>query len=164
MITQSQLKEVIKYDPNTGVFAWAKSRPGAKKGSVAGVKLTSRYIQIMIYRHKYSAHRLAWLYVHGEFPKKQIDHIDGNPSNNCISNLRDVDQCDNAKNQKLYCTNTSGAAGVYVHKLSGKWYAQIKICGTNTHLGFFSTFDDAVSARSEAETLNGYHKNHGAVR
>lgn len=73
----------------------------------------------------YSAHRLAWLYFHGINPSGVIDHIDGDPSNNAINNLRDVKQSTNTKNNKISKNNTSGYPGVYLNKRTGKWAVQI---------------------------------------
>jgi hypothetical protein len=101
--------------------------------------------------------------MHGEFPTYQIDHIDGDGLNNRLENLRDVTQLENLRNMTLYRNNTSGRIGVCFVKREGKWCAQIGTKSGSKHLGHFSNFDDAVTARKAAEVELGYHENHGRV-
>ena len=86
-LTQKKVKQYLNYDPLTGEFTWIVHRRCLKAGSVAGC-LYRGYTSIRISGKQYYAHRLAWLYVYGYFPEHQIDHIDRNPSNNRINNLR----------------------------------------------------------------------------
>ena len=165
MLTQSRLKEVLHYDPDTGVLVWitqlgSRAKIGSEAGSVTKQGRTY-YRLIMIDKHHYYAHRLAWLYVHGEFPEKHIDHEDGNGLNNRIKNLRDVDRVDNSKNQRLSKRNKSGFIGVSFHNPAGKWVADIRVNGKTKYLGIFAEIDDAVKARKAAELQYGYHPNHG---
>lgn len=120
-LTAAWLRERYKYDPETGVFI-NLARPGKPIGA-----LTDRgYVSIAIAGRGYRAHRLAWLYMTGEWPTHQIDHIDGNRANNSFSNLRDVPGYANKQNTKKQSNNTSGYTGVYLHKPSGLWCARIK--------------------------------------
>jgi hypothetical protein len=98
----------------------------------------------------------------GEWPNGQVDHINGDRSDNRICNLRIVDSQQNCRNQKLRKTNATGTMGVYFHKLTGKWTAQIMQSGKRIHLGLFDTKEGAISARKLAEVGYGYHPNHGA--
>ena len=112
MITQKELKDLLHYDPETGVFTWLKSGKGRKaNGETRG--LTNGYFTIRINWRQYKAHRLAWLYVYGVWPKGQIDHINHNTTDNRIANLREVTNQENHRNMSLSKNNTSGVTGVY---------------------------------------------------
>ena len=162
MITQSELKELLDYDPNTGLFVW-KFSPRFSAGSIAGNKIPRGYIHICINYKQYQAHRLAWLYVFGDWPKNGIDHINRIPSDNRIANLRDVTQSENMKNQKMHFNNKSGVCGVYWHKSRGKWQAQINVSGKCIALGRYKYLEDAVLVRKAAEKKYLFHENHGRV-
>jgi hypothetical protein len=102
MITQLELKELLDYNQDTGIFVWKINRNGgAKARDIAGSIHHEGYIRIQINKKIYAGHRLAWLYVYGSFPKLKIDHIDGNPSNNKICNLRLASDVENARNRKI---------------------------------------------------------------
>lgn len=165
MITQATLKELLHYDPDTGVFTW-RVRPsrrvyiGDEAGSVYQ-RGNACYRDIKIDGVKYLAHRLAWLYTYSEFPAGQIDHIDGNGLHNWIINIRDVDNRENQKNSRLRSDNTSGTVGVSFDKASGKWKAQISTGSGRKRLGHFTDIKDAIAARKSAEVEYGYHENHG---
>lgn len=167
MITQERLKELLHYNPETGVFTWKVSKgPKAKSGSDAGCDLQRKrtyYKQIGIDGVRYYAHRLAWLYVHGKLPKNDIDHEDGDGLHNWINNLRDATNRENCKNRRLSCLNTSGVIGVNFDKRSGKWHARIGTMSGFKHLGYFTSIDAAIAARKAAEVKYGYHQNHGRL-
>ena len=131
--------EQLKYDPDTGVITWLVSRRGVSAGSVAGTQDTNGYRKIMLSRRYYGSHRIAWLLSNGEWPNGIIDHIDGNPSNNKISNLRLSNTSLNAANKKRPSTNTSGFKGVSFVKSTGKWYSAIKVNGISKNLGCYDT-------------------------
>src|SRR6188768_2615460 len=109
MITQNELKERLDYDPETGIFRWKNpyGKAGAKElaGCINSKTNGMTYIILGIHSEKYFAHRLAWLYVHGEFPLKEIDHINGNGKDNRLINLREVTHLENKKNSKKYNNN-----------------------------------------------------------
>jgi hypothetical protein len=149
-LTQKRLKEVLKYYPGSGIFTWRTTGSGRKR-KIAGCKDSYGYIIIRIDGKNYKAHRLAWLYVHGYFPENQIDHIDKNPSNNKINNLREVSNQCNLRNTGNPITNTSGVKGVSWHKSNNKWGAYIKISEKTKYLGCYKNFGDAVMARYQAE-------------
>jgi hypothetical protein len=145
-ITQERLKKILRYEANTGEFFWVNPLSNrVKAGSKAG-SLSHGYLVIMVDKKKYSAHRLAWLYVYGKFPDLFIDHIDCNPLNNLISNLREATQQQNLCNTRKFVTNTSGYKGVHFHKGSRKWRAVVSINNKPKHLGLFITPEDASSA------------------
>ena len=157
MPTQKEVKEILKYYPKTGEFIW-KVKPSRKirAGSVAGHLNKLGYIQIKISGKLYQVHRLAWLYVYGYFPEHNIDHIDRNPSNTRINNLRHATQQCNIRNVGLYHNNTSGIKGVGWHKRVNKWYAQIAVNYKNHQLGYFTDFIEAVCTRLAAEQCLGW--------
>jgi hypothetical protein len=139
MITQSELKEVLNYDPDTGIFTWKISpAPQVKQNKIAGSLTSQGYIVITINRKLYPAHRLAWLYVHGEMPKKFIDHINTIKSDNKLSNLRDASRIKNGQNQiKAHKNNISGFLGVTWYERTKSWVAKIKNNGKLIHLGYY---------------------------
>ena len=159
MLTQKDLKAKLDYNPETGDFIWKIKARGIKYQSIAGT--TRRYIHISVNGVIYYAHRLAWLYVYGQFPTLQIDHINGIPTDNRICNLRDVSITANKRNYKISKANTSGVIGVTWNQQYGKWQAQICVDRKNIILGRFSDFNDAVKAREEASIKYGFHQNHG---
>jgi hypothetical protein len=161
MITQERLKELLSYDQDAGLFTWLVARSRTKKGATAGCMNAVGYLMIGMDNTVYYAHRLAWLYVHGEFPARQIDHINGVRTHNSIANLRSVTHAENGKNKKLPSTNTSGVVGVVWRKNKGKWVANIKVDGKKIHLGSFEKKGNAILARKKAELDHGFHENHG---
>ncbi len=162
MITLNELKEFVSYDPITGEFTCLNVRQGirVKIGETIGTMKPSGYMAMYINGREYSLHRLAWFYTYGEMPNV-IDHQDGDPSNNAISNLRNTDIQGNGRNRKKNADNTSGVTGVVWHKRGKRWFGQIKVDGKKIHLGSFIEFSDAVNARKNAEVLYGFHENHG---
>ena len=161
MITQKALKDFLHYDPETGIFTRRFATGTAKAGDVAGGVMKTGYHRISVDGVRYYTHRLAWLYIHGEFPPNHMDHIDGDPLNNRIDNLRAVTRNENMKNMKLCSTNKSGKHGVYWHKKAGKWAARLHHKNKPIHLGLFVDFDAAVKRREDAEIEYGFHANHG---
>lgn len=114
-----------------------------------------------IYRRRYSAHRVAWLLHFGALPSQDIDHINGDPGDNRIVNLRDVSAVENLRNQKKNSRNTSGVCGVTWDKRTGKWQAQIVIRQQNVFLGRFDDLVSAADARQRANVAYGFSPRHG---
>lgn len=165
MITQEQLKNELFYNQETGIFTWnKKSRKG---GFAAGRECSSvdahGYIQINILGKVHKAHRLAWLYMAGEHPAGQIDHINHDRKDNRFVNLRVVTNMDNNKNKPIQKNNTSGFVGVTLFKRINKWRAYIVVLDKQIHLGYFEKIEDAIKARIEANIKYGFHENHGAT-
>lgn len=160
-LTQKQLKHYLSYDPKTGVFRWKNPRgKKCKAGDVAGsYNANLGYLEIGLNYHVYLGHYLAWMYVHGEWPEptKEVDHKDGNTSNNAIKNLRVVTHKKNIRNSKKWSHNTSGVTGVHFGKTWNKWVAHIG----KTRLGLFATKEEAVAVRLAAEKELNYSKRHG---
>ncbi len=161
-LTAERLRELLHYDPDTGVFTWINSSKirghCVKAGSVAGTKFGHKYVRIGFSGVRYYAHRLAWLYVYGFFPNEVIDHINGDGHDNRISNLRAATRAQNQQNMKIHKDNSSGFLGVSFHKNRGKWAARICIGSKPKHLGMFSTAEAAhkayLLAKSEVHKFN----------
>jgi hypothetical protein len=146
MLTQEKLKEFLEYDSETGAFIWkitpVKSR--IKVGDVAGGLDSYGYVLITLQGKVYKAHRLVWLYVFGAIPLERfIDHMDGNPSNNRLINLREATRSENLMNQNISTKNTSGFKGVHLDKKSGLWHATARLNGKKVYLGRFLTPEEA---------------------
>ena len=152
-ITADELRSILHYDPLTGVFTHRESAGGRLAGSVAGSVDVDGYIKIGVLKHRYRAHRLAWLYTYGTWPKDQIDHINRSRADNRICNLRDVTHQQNVQNAGNFCNNTSGRKGVYWNKRDSRWSARFLLGDKYLSLGCFKTFDEAVAARVAAEKL-----------
>ena len=161
MITQARLKQLLDYDPATGVFVWKVSRRGHRAGAVAGTKRPDGYNQIRIDGSVYYAHRLAWLYITGKWPTEQIDHRNRTPADNRFINLREASPSENARNSSKPAANTSGHKGVYRDVTCGKWRAQIMVDGVRVHLGLFDLLEEAAAAYAEASAQ--HHKEFGRV-
>lgn len=156
-ITQARLKELIHYDPDTGVFTSRFTRGSmSKAGTVTGSINDQGYILIGVDGTQYRAHRLAWLYMKGYFPKGiEIDHKKySNPDNrrdNRWCNLRLASHQCNIRNTGNPKDNTSGVKGVYWDKSRNKWAPKIGVDGIMRNLGRYTDFDEAVCARLAAE-------------
>lgn len=149
VITCEELKSRVHYDPDTGVFTWIwlpNKAQRVKIGDIAGYVNKLGYSQLMIDRKTYKSHRLAWLYVYGSFPILFLDHIDGNPTNNRISNLRECTNAENLKNVGITNQNTSGFKGVGWYKPLNKWRSQASIDDKLHHIGYFTTPEEASEA------------------
>lgn len=165
MISLEEARRRFLYDPETGVITRKITTSGTGlAGSIAGRIARDGYRNIGIGIRRVQAHRLAWFIFYGEWPKHELDHINGMRDDNRISNLREVSHDENQKNLKLSKSNTSGVVGVVYNKKAGKWQAQIKAPDRHIHLGVFSKFEDAVCARKKAEVDLGFHPNHGAIK
>lgn len=155
MLTAAGLRELFEYDPTTGVFTRLVYRsPNAKPGDIAGTPGKDGYVQIQIDGKLYKAHRLAWLYVKGEWPPHGVDHRDTIKSNNAWINLRAATPAQNAGNCGPRTSNTSGYKGVCRIKKNGKWMAQIQIGGRFNFLGYFETAEQAHAAYCVAAELH----------
>jgi hypothetical protein len=151
MISAERLRELLEYNPQTGVFIWKISGPGRKKGKVAGGVDGEGYWQIGVGgRGQTRAHRLAWLYVHGEVPSR-IDHRDLDKLNNRIDNLRVATGSQNKANGTAYANNKSGLKGVsYLSGRAKPWRATIQCQGKWKFLGYFDTAEAAHAKYLEA--------------
>lgn len=150
IITQTRLKTLVSYDKTTGVFTRLVSNSGyTKVGDEVGSKQISGYLAAQLDGKKYLVHRLAWLYVYGDFPEEHIDHINGIRIDNRICNLRTVNHIVNGQNRnKSNSGSVSGLLGVCWSKDRNMWLAQIKLPNSksNKMLGRFKTKEEAHQA------------------
>jgi len=148
-ITAERLRQLLHYDPETGIFTWLIDRTTIKAGEIAGTfDKSCGYIRIRADGKKYLAHRLAWLFIYGKWPKNGIDHRDGNTQNNRWNNLRDVTQSVNMQNQR----KPRGKNKFLGVSPNGKrWKAHIQVHGTRIHLGTHDTPEQAQTVYLEAK-------------
>lgn len=150
-LTQAELVRLLDYNPDTGVFTWKARRFGVTVGKAAGsIDPKHHYLRIRVLNRGYLGHRLAWLYVYGEWPAHEIDHKDRNRTNNSITNLRCATRSENQQNKPVYRNNATGAKGVHWHGQHKKYAAVIQFRGKRKHLGLFSTVEAASAAYQEA--------------
>jgi hypothetical protein len=156
MITQKELKEMLHYNLETGIFTWANKRASwINIGDVAGHLTVTGYITIRVIYKSYLAHRLAWLYVHGEWPENLIDHINNNRSDNRICNLRKATKTENNRNTLRGLKNKSGVKSVFWKENAKKWQVQMKINGIQKHFGYFKDIEFAELVAQEIRSK--YH-------
>lgn len=155
MLTQSELKTRLNYDAETGLFMRTNMRGVSKKGWMQGCPNADGYLVLGVAGKTYLSHRLAWLWVYGKWPTEHIDHINGNPADNRICNLREATRSLNMQNLRRAKTSnvSSGLLGVTAHKKSGKWIAQIYTNGRTKFLGYFVGKEDAHAAYLAAKRL-----------
>lgn len=149
-LTAEQLRSALIYHPDTGVFNWVHGAKGRYAGDVAGNVRPDGYRRINVFGHLYYAHRLAWLYMTGEWPEHQIDHINMDPSDNRWANLRAATPRQNRGNRKAQRNSKSGVKGVYQREYDDKWVAYIAPNGRVRVIGSFNTLGEAKRARSKA--------------
>ena len=147
----SEASRLFSYDPETGVVTRkiATSRR-VKAGSVVGYDDSKGYKRFILRGRKYFVHRLVWLLAHGQWPPGEMDHINRDPSDNRLENLRVVSSTENKKNRRMFSNNKSGVKGVYKTP-HGSWSAEIYVDSKKIRLGWHKDKQDAIKARKDAE-------------
>lgn len=149
-LTAARVRELLDYDPSTGVFTWRVARGRVPAGAVVG-RIRQGRIVVGIDKHEFSAHRIAWLHFYGQWPIYEVDHKDGVPLNNSIANLRDVPHAVNQQNRRRADRdNHGGFLGTSRYK-NGRYRAQIMVSSKFINLGTFLTGEEAHAAYVEAK-------------
>lgn len=147
-ITAKKVRSIFLYDAVTGIFRYRYTRgPRAPAGAIAGSLHHKGYRVLTINKRSYQAHRIAWLFYYGKFPKKQIDHINGVKDDNRIANLREASNSQNKKNTKVRSDNAIGVKGVSLRFRAGRpfYVVRIQVEGKRLHLGEFVDIGHAAS-------------------
>ena len=179
-VTPEMLRKVLAYDPSTGVLKWLERSAdmfadGAKSAEWQANAWNAKYAGKEAFRFRNRsghmagrvfsegllAHRAAWAIYFGEWPKDQIDHINGQADDNRMANLRVVSDAGNKRNRRMRSDNRSGVTGVSFVASRGKWIAQIAKEGRKYYLGIFKDCADAVAVRAASERALGFDPNHG---
>jgi len=173
------LRQLLRYEPDTGKLFWRergpewftnKTRSAAWLCASWNARFAGKeafctekgrgYLHGGILGRLYSAHRIILAMSNSEWPDDEVDHINGNKSDNRLINLRAISRAENLRNMPSRVDNSSGCPGVH-RKNNGKWVAEINGKKTRVHLGTFAVKADAVLARHKAQEEFGYHANHG---
>lgn len=156
VITAERLRELMDYNPDTGLFFWRVARGrGVQPGDEAGYLAKDGRGRIQVEGRPYLRYRLAWLWMKGEWPANDIDHIDGNPSNDRFSNLRDVTNLVNSQNRRApsIAKRVGTLLGTQYRPFQRKkpWNARIQCAGKSFSLGYFATEQEAHAAYIKAK-------------
>ncbi|NTU49751.1 MAG: HNH endonuclease [Desulfobulbaceae bacterium] len=160
-LTYEEANRLFIYCPSTGRLFWRRRQsirilPGGEAGSLVVLCNGYKRLTVRVNYRLYLVHRVIWLLLNKEWPRYEIDHINGNSLDNRPENLRDVFHSTNQKNMKIRVDNSSGVAGVAYDNRRSMWRARIVIDGHDRHLGYFKTMLGAVSARKDAERILGF--------
>lgn len=166
-ITPEYIKKILAYDPRTGEFVWLKRelRVGFERLDKGWNKrFAGRPVKFRRHRHghgqigihckNYMLHRVAWAHYYGEWPKGNLDHINGDPSDNRICNLREATQSQNMMNATIRSDSSSGVKGVSWSKKEKRWYAYINKNKKMLSLGRYELLEDAIAARIDGEKIH----------
>ena len=145
-VTQAYVKKLFKYDRKTGELISRATRGRAKAGQSSKSKDKDGYLVVGFNGKLYRTHRVIWLYVHGEWPKNDCDHINRIKDDNRISNLRDITRAENKQNQTVTRLSKSGVKGVYWANCYQRWVAEIGHENKQIVIGQFKEKEDAIDA------------------
>lgn len=179
-ITPEICCQLLSYAPDTGHLTWLHrdtslfpnersskiwNTKWAGKRAFANVSRrpdgTANRMIGAIFNRPLKAHRVAWAIHYGVWPDRELDHINGDVTDNRITNLRQVDHATNCRNRKRPANNATGHVGIQRARAPGSWSAYIRTNGKNIYLGQFKSLDDAIAARKDGEARYGFHENHG---
>lgn len=146
----ARVKAKLLYDAEAGTFTWRVKSGRQSAGSRAGSLWPSGYVGIRVGGKTYLAHRLAWAFVHGEWPGMDVDHVNRCPADNRIVNLRLASRSQNMANCGLRSTNTSGVKGVHWSTRKNRWIARVQKNGKHGWVGSFERIEDAAKAARAA--------------
>lgn len=172
--TPEELRQLLRYEPETGKLYWRERPLSAFSVNAKGRAWNNRFagkeaFTASLKGYKvggfdgkgYRAHRVAWAIYFGKWPADQLDHINGDRSDNRIKNLRNVTNAENARNRCRQGHNNSGHTGVHWHKRDKKWSARVKVGGQDRYIGCFTDKADAIAARDDFNKKHGFTERHG---
>lgn len=175
--TPEALRNILSYDPETGVLTWRCRPAGLFKcerdamlwnaknaGRQAFTCLQAGYLAGAVFGKTIRAHRVIWALHYGKWPDQDIDHISGDRTDNRIANLRCVSRAENCRNKTRQVRNKSGRTGVHWCTTNSKWVASICFNAKSRHLGMFRSLAKAIEARARAERALGFHANHDRLK
>jgi hypothetical protein len=163
-LTAERLRSLLDYAPGTGVFRWRvapNKNLRIKPGHIAGSVNIEGYRSIRVAGHSYQASHLAWLYMTGNLPRAEMDHVDCNTANDAFSNLREATREQNTTNRRVYKNNTSGCKGVVKDHRWGKWQGYINVKRKRIHLGTYHSIEEARKVYAEASAK--FHGEFGRI-
>jgi hypothetical protein len=149
LLTQKDLQNIIHYSPETGIFTWARPRKGIAVTDKVGTLKPSGYIVILVKAKLYRAHRLAWLYMTGNWPENEIDHINGDRSDNRFCNLREATKAQNNWNRKIRKDSKTGVKNVLHYPKWGLYYVKITANKVSHSFGPYKTLQEAEKVAHE---------------
>ena len=153
MLTSERLREVLHYDPESGIFTWIKSSRPGWVGKVAGSIASGGYLQILVDKHPYRSHILAWLYMTGKWPELEVDHKNRIRTDNSWDNLRQATDSEQCRNRN----STPGKSGVRgVSPYRGRWKVQTTLRSGVRTQDYFADLFSAVAHRKSQELKEGY--------
>jgi hypothetical protein len=152
-VTGTVLELMFSYDPQEGVFRHKTYRGPRPRGpgSIVGTAMAHGYVMITVCQKKFTAHRLAWLWMTGKWPIDEIDHINGIRDDNRFSNLREASRSQNGQNGGIRSTNKTGRIGVHFDRSRKKFVADIMMNGKRVFRRRYNALDVAVAARARKE-------------
>lgn len=168
--TPEYLRKRLRYEPETGKLFWIDCDEETNSWRAKYVNkeaftsfMNQGYRQGTIKKSGFLAHRVIWAIYYGKWPEKTIDHIDGDRSNNKITNLREATQSENSRNMSISKRNKSGFIGVSWSKQRNKWHVQMMVNGINKSFGFYDDISEAAKRRLQVSKGHGYSDGHGKV-
>jgi hypothetical protein len=169
LVTPAHVRQLLAYDPDTGLFTWRPRGLGYWDTRYAGKPALTTvckdgYQTGVISSKRFYAHRVAIAHVTGAWPEGEVDHVNHDRLDNRIANLRVVDRTGNRRNLGTLVTNQSGVCGVHWAQHISKWVAQIGVDGGRVYLGAFDDLEEASAIRKQAELKYGFHPNHGKIK
>lgn len=137
-VSLDEIGRLLHYSPESGALTWRLSRGGVAAGTTAGTLNSNGYVTVCVATKLFRAHRVAWALANGSWPVGDIDHIDGDRTNNRLLNLRQASRGANMQNQRKARSNSKiGMLGVSRNR--ARWMSRIKVDGITHHIGTFDT-------------------------
>lgn len=175
---EQAIRDRLDYAPETGTLTWREPKRewfatlnaftswrtrwgGKESGKIRRDGYRAVRLTVDGNGMSFLAHRVAWFITYGEWPRGQIDHMNGDRADNRLCNLRAVSQHENLLNMKCPADSKTGVPGVTWSKHAKRWLVRVNIDKRTKNLGYYLNFEEAVAARRSAEQKHGYYKNHG---